>query len=156
MNPPDRDIALRTDAPSPTRALSLDMAIAVQTALPVLISAASDRAMPLAIAIAASAGANRPDDVLVVESATARMQISSLLEAGAAGRGHRVVLLRNIEAFDHAQQSAVVELLEHARRPGTAPFRVIATTSVALFDRVADGSFESKLFYKLNAIHLKP
>ena len=132
------------------------MAIAAQTALPVLISAASDRAMPLAIAIAASAGANRPDDVLVVESTTARMQISSLMGDGAVGQGHRVVLLRNIEAFDRSQQSAVVELLEQTRRPGAAPRRVIATTSVALFERVADGSFDSKLFYKLNAIHLRP
>jgi len=132
------------------------MAIAGETPFPVLISAPSDRALPIAIAIAASAGAHQPDEVLVVESATARTQISSLTKAREAGRGHRVVLLRNIEAFDRAQQSLVVELLDHTFRPGAARCRVIATTSVSLFEQVAEGSFDSDLFYKLNAIHIKP
>jgi hypothetical protein len=145
-----------SNPPCPKRDLSLDMAIAAATPFPVLISAPSERALPIAIAIAASAGAHRPDDVLVVESATARSQIPGLMKARETGRGHRVVLLRNIEAFDRAQQSLVAELLDHTLRPGAARCRVIATTSVSLFKQVADGSFDSDLFYKLNVIHIRP
>jgi type IV secretory pathway protease TraF len=156
MNPPNVEIDRQPNPPCPKRELSLDMAIAAETPVPVLISAPAERALPIAIAIAASAGAHRPDDILVVESATARTQISSLLKAREAGRGHRVVLLRNIEAFDRAQQSMVVELLDHAFRPDAARCRVITTTSVWLLNQVADGSFDSHLFYKLNAIHIRP
>jgi nucleotide-binding universal stress UspA family protein len=155
MDPLDAEIVPRPFPPARTRELSLDLAAAAESTVPVLISAPSDRALPIAIAIATSRGAT-PDDVLVVDGATARTQLSTLMKSGASGRGgHRVVLLRDIEAFDHAQQAAVMELLAQARRPGAA-YRVIATTSVALFERVVEGSFDSELFYMLNMIHIKP
>ena len=157
MDPLHAKIDRRRTPPARKRELSADMAVAAQTKVSVLISAPSDRALPIAIAIAASGGVNQPDDVLVVDDTISRTQLSNLMKAGTSGRErHRVVLLRNVEAFDHAQQSAVIELLAQTKRPGAAPCRVIATTSVALFDRVAEGSFNSELFYRLNVIHIRP
>ena len=43
---------------------------------------------------------------------------------------------------------------DSAGRPRAA-CRIIATTSVPLFERVIQGSFDSDLFYRLNRIHIK-
>ena len=40
-------------------------------------------------------------------------------------------------------------------RPGARPCRIISTTSVPLFERVRQGSFDPQLFYCLNKIHIK-
>jgi DNA-binding NtrC family response regulator len=52
--------------------------------------------------------------------------------------------------LDLAQQSALMPLVAAARA-----CRIIATTSVPLFERVLQGSFDAGLFYALNTIHIK-
>ena len=128
------------------------MAVATRTSLPVLISAPAEYALPMAIEIASGPGGTAADDVVVVDAADNRTLSSTLTRASAADRGPvRAIVLQDVEALDQAQQSALMALVADTARA----CRIIATTSVPLFERVIQGSFDSDLFYRLNRIHIK-
>jgi len=130
---------------------SLDLAVAARTSLPVLISAPSRCARQLAIEIAVGPEGDGADGVVVVDAADHHyLQSTLLLAAGAPLRHLRAVVVHDVDALDPAQQSAVMPLVAGARA-----CRIIATTSVPLFERVLQGSFDSGLFYALNTIHIK-
>jgi hypothetical protein len=139
----------------PARLHSLDMAIAARTSLPVLISAPPEAAFPMAIEIALGTDGNGADRVMVVDADDDRYLQSTLIRAASADLGGlRAVVVHDVDALDQAQQSTLMALTDRAR-PGARACRIIATTSVPLFDRVLDGSFDSALFYRLNTIHIK-
>jgi DNA-binding NtrC family response regulator len=69
----------------------------------------------------------------------------------APGEGE-VLLLREIQALTPAQQVWLTEVLEDAD-PERSP-RIIASSSVSLFNRVKQGLFDARLFYRLNVLHL--
>jgi DNA-binding NtrC family response regulator len=48
-----------------------------------------------------------------------------------------------------------MSLVASLGRPGTGRCRLISTTSVSLFARVRETSFDADLFYALNKIHIK-
>ena len=62
-----------------------------------------------------------------------------------------ILLLREVHALTEAGQSMLQRLMKD--RPLDAP-RVVASTSVSLFQRVKDGLFDPELFYHLNTIHI--
>jgi DNA-binding NtrC family response regulator len=64
-------------------------------------------------------------------------------------------MVEDVDALDQTQQSALMALVADADGRATRPCRIIATTSVPLFERVMQGSFDSDLFYRLNRIHIK-
>jgi hypothetical protein len=130
---------------------SLDMAVAARTSLPVLISAPSEFARQMAIEIAVGRDGDGADGVVVVDAADHHYLQSTLMRAAGAPLRHlRAVVVHDVDALDPAQQSAVTALVAGARA-----CRIIATTSVPLFERVLQGSFDSGLFYALNTIHIK-
>ena len=63
-----------------------------------------------------------------------------------------VLVIREVQALNSAEQAALLRLLddEEARERR----RIITTSSVCLFDRVGQGTFDARLFYRLNAIHI--
>jgi hypothetical protein len=131
--------------------IDLDIDIAMRTSVPVLISGTRDEAMRVAMTIASSndSGPRRP--LVVAEAARARLVASTLDQDGAA----RVLLLHDIDTLDRDQQAWLVEtILRRCRTARTPDWRLITTTSVALADQVAAGSFAGRLFYLLNAIHI--
>jgi hypothetical protein len=69
------------------------------------------------------------------------------------GAGDGVCLLvRDVDELDAAEQSALMRLLDtrgHGRYR-----RVIAMSTVSLWDRVEQGRFDAGLFYRLNVIHI--
>jgi hypothetical protein len=133
---------------------SLDMAVATRTSLPVLISAPVEVALPMAIEIAVGDGEDGADGVVVVDAADDRYLQSTLLRAASDDGGQlRAVVVHDVDALSRAQQSTLMSLMADIGRPGAC--RVISTTSVRLFDRVLQGSFDSDLFYRLNKIHIK-
>jgi hypothetical protein len=135
----------------PEPELEIDIDIALQTSLPVLISGTRDETMQVATTIASSDGNHRRRRLLIVEAARARL-IASTLDAEAAGR---VVLLRDVDRLDRDQQAWLIEtVLTRCRTAQTPAWRLITTTSVALTDQVAAGAFAARLFYLLNAIHI--
>jgi hypothetical protein len=135
--------------------LALDIAIALRTSVPVLISGREDDTMRVAMVIASSNG-NGHRRALVVAGAAEAAFISPTLDADAAGHGpRRIVLLREIEKLDGRQQEWLIEtILARCRTAAPPQWRLITTTSVPLASWVAAGAFAPRLFYLLNAIHI--
>jgi len=136
--------------------LALDIHVAARTQVPVLISATPDCAVKVAHAIAEFAGASETDDVVVCDCA--RPGDFSTALAGVRpqpGRrpGEAILLLREVQALDPAEQAAVADLVS-AWYAGEGAPRIISTCSVSLFDRVREGAFDEQLFYSLNAMHI--
>jgi transcriptional regulator of acetoin/glycerol metabolism len=135
--------------------LALDIAIALRTSLPVLISGTPDDTMRVALVIASSNGNGHRGPLVVAAAADARF-ISSTLDA-VATRHHtrRIVLLRQIEGLDDRQQEWLIEtILTRCRTAAPPDWRLITTTSTPLAKQVAAGAFSPRLFYLLNAIHI--
>jgi DNA-binding NtrC family response regulator len=66
------------------------------------------------------------------------------------------VLVSAVEEMPAAVQEALIDLLaglESTRRPSAA-VRLISGTTVSLLDRIAEGTFSERLFYRLNIIHV--
>jgi hypothetical protein len=135
---------------------SLDMAVATRTSVPVLISAPVGSALPLALEIAVGNGDGGADGVVVVDATDHGHLRSAFTRASEDGLGRlRTIVVQGVEALDHVQQSALMALVADASGPDSRACRIIATTSVPLFDRVTQGSFDAELFYRLNRIHIK-
>jgi DNA-binding NtrC family response regulator len=60
-----------------------------------------------------------------------------------------------VDALDATQQAAFMAALGQIPRHGEHACRIIATTTVWLYDRVRQGSFNADLFYRLNTIHIR-
>jgi hypothetical protein len=139
-----------------TKALSLDIAVAARTSLPVLITAPPEFALPVATEIATGHGERGADGVVVVDAADDIHLRSTLRRAASPGTsGLRTVVIHDVHGLNTAQQAALMALVNGLAGPGTGRCRLISTTSVSLFERVLDDSFDSDLFYSLNKIHIK-
>jgi hypothetical protein len=144
-----------TDQTGQARLRSLDMAVAARTSVPVLISAPAESALPMALEIAVGSGADGAGGVLVVDAAD-NGHLHTLSRAAAADLGTlRTIVVRDVETLDQAQQSVLMALVADTGDSDSPACRIIATTSVPLFERVTEGSFDSVLFYRLNRIHIK-
>jgi hypothetical protein len=131
--------------------LLLDMAAAARTSLPVLISAPAEFARQMAIEIAVGPDGHGADGVVVVDAADTHYLQSTLMSAaGGPFSRIRAVVVHDVDALDRDEQSALLPLVARVRG-----CRIIATTSVPLFERVIEGSFDAGLFYSLNTIHIK-
>ena len=120
-----------------TRLQSLDMVVATRTTVPVLISAPADSALPLALDIAVGNAADGADGVVVVDATDRRDLRSAFTRASEDGLGRlRTIVVQGVEALGQAQQSALRALVAAAAGPDSRACRIIATTSVTLFDRV--------------------
>jgi DNA-binding NtrC family response regulator len=67
------------------------------------------------------------------------------------------VLLQDVEQLGSAMQAKVADLLVRLRGPqrrGRSRRRLMASTSERLLPRVLAGTFDDRLFYRLNLIHL--
>lgn len=133
----------------------LDMEAATRVSLPVLISAPRDCALRLALEIARGSGDKGADGVVIVQAADTTYLQSALSRAATARRDpHRAVVVQDVDALDHDQQRTLKLTIEDIARSGVNACRIIATTSVPLFERVSEGLFDAGLFYRLNTIHI--
>jgi hypothetical protein len=156
MNLMNDDQATQIDPTGAARLHALDMELAARTSLSVLISATPDLALPMAIKIAAGTDEPASDDVMVVDGAANRDLQSTLIRAASGALDRlRAVVVHDVDSLGPAQQSALMSLVTDAARPRARACRIVATTSVALFERVLEGTFDSRLFYCLNKIHIK-
>jgi hypothetical protein len=138
------------------RLQSRDMAVAARSSRPVLISAPPEFALPMAIDIAVGTEEKGADGVVVVDAGDDRNLRSTLARAASADAGQlRAVVVYDVDALNRAQQSMLKAVMGSLAGPRERPCRIIATTSVPLFQRVLQGSFDAGLFYHLNEIHIK-
>jgi transcriptional regulator of acetoin/glycerol metabolism len=139
-------------------ALEEDLAIAARTRVPVLITASRERALTIALTVATRSDAAGTEGMQVCDTAAGEDVLAALSEnrlRTSRDRGPTAFLLREVDMLTESQQAAVMRLLD--TRPPRAleeTPRIITTSSVSLFDRVKQGSFDARLFYRLNVIHI--
>lgn len=130
-----------------------DIDLARHYRVPVLITARPDQAFVVARAIAGGRKKKRkPLDVVMVDGAA--IVSAAMRDRPANGRtaDEEVLVVREVHTLSNIEQAALMLLLDddEAREHR----RIIATSSVCLFDRVGHGAFNARLFYRLNAIHI--
>jgi hypothetical protein len=138
--------------------LALDIHLATQTGAPVLISAPADCAENVARTIAAFSSAWKRADLVVCDCAGGDSPAQAIASASAipdAAGDQITLLLREVHALGKADQAEVARVVgaPGETRRTSAP-RIISTTSVSLFDRVRNGAFDERLFYRLNVMHI--
>ena len=137
------DEALAARCSATTVLISADCSAAVERVAR-RIHAASGRAPSPFIRVAA---ANLPIDAAVLTKTCA-----DVLETVGDG----TLLLTDVEQMPAIVQDQLIETLAwlHAVREPTCRGRLIAGTSAVLHERIADGTFCERLFYRLNIIHV--
>jgi DNA-binding NtrC family response regulator len=66
----------------------------------------------------------------------------------------KILLLQEVHALSPGDQLRLTRELDHAGRAPSCGRRILASSSVPLFDRVVDQLFDEDLFYRLNVIHI--
>jgi hypothetical protein len=148
--PSDRSARRRVLAPD----LEPDVNCAAAVGLPVLISADADIAEWLARMI--HDRSNRKAEAFVVFHPAGRSQLGllkSVLNGSGPGRG--TLFVAEVSKANRDVQEFLRDLLATPQPDPRAPFRIIAGTSVWLFDRMERGEFDHYLFYRLNKIHIR-
>jgi transcriptional regulator of acetoin/glycerol metabolism len=134
-----------------------DLRLAAARDVCVLITAAPDLALKVARDIADRDRRKRSGmrvvdcdalDPLAARAALAESLLQPIQPAHACG----TLLLREVHALTRQNQTLLADLLTTGSN-GDAP-RVIASSSTALFDRVRNGQFDDRLFYRLNMIYM--
>jgi hypothetical protein len=64
------------------------------------------------------------------------------------------LLLREVHALNRQNQTMLADLLALSSPATNEAPRVIASSSTSLFDRVQNGQFDDRLFYRLNMIYM--
>lgn len=66
-----------------------------------------------------------------------------------------ILLLQEVYALSPNEQAEIDgRLAELSVSPGAAAPRIMASSSSPLFERVQEGSFDERLYYRLNVIHM--
>jgi len=137
--------------------LEAEISVAARSGSPVLITAPPGYALSIVRAIAArdhrgqaailTCDSVAGDDVI---TAIADNTLGVVTDCGSA-----ILWLKEVHALKSDEQAAVMDLIarQPVRRNGEGP-RIVTSSSVDLFDRVAKGLFDAGLFYRLNTIHI--
>ena len=137
------DVALAAQCAAATVLITAAHAAAVEH-LARRIHAASDRAaLPLRLIAA---------DTLPGDTPGLTETCAALLDTARGGS----LLLTDVERLPVTVQDRLIETLrdlQRAREP-TERVRLMAGTTTSLFERISDGSFCERLFYRLNTIHV--
>ena len=135
-----------------------DVQMAARSRVSVLITAPPERAIEIAREIAARAAHNGSARVQVCDLAAGDDVVAALIESRlrtGLEDGNRTLVLQEVHLLSEIEQETVMKMFDaRVTRPvGQVP-RIIATSSVSLYDRVRDGVFDGRLFHRLNVIHI--
>lgn len=128
-----------------------DIAAAQRAPACILISAAREAAWETARSIAQGCSV----DLCRIDCDTADQdQLADALreQVGDSGRG-AIVFLREVQELTPANQQLLEELIACERRSEGRP-RLIASSSLSLYEKTCAGLFAERLFYRLNVVHL--
>jgi len=137
--------------------LDIDIKAAADSNTPVLITATPDDALAITKLIVSP---KRKGQVEVVTCDLAKGDdiVAAMEEACLAldaPSEQRVLLLREVQTLTRADQAALMNhVAECQLNPDEPSPRIIASSSVNLFDYVERGWFDERLFYCLNATHI--
>jgi Sigma-54 interaction domain len=138
--------------------LEADILLAAMSLAPVLITAPPDDALRIVRAIAARERRGHVRDVLTCDAAAGDDVIGAIADNRlriATDHGTAILWVGEVHALRSRDQVALMKLLAYPRAgsSGEVP-RIVASSSVDLCDCVAKGRFDSRLFYRLNIIHI--
>jgi len=157
------------------RHLAIDLTLAAGSNVPVLISGPPHRTVAFARLIAArraggGGGAGlrvcdvtRGDDIFTAmegpDSAEPAGSVLSeplaLRQAQSERRLEGTVVFREVQNLSDPEQAVLADLIADQQVSDDMPMRrVVATSCISLFHRVRQGTFDDRLFYLLNAIHI--
>ena len=136
------------------RHLQAEIDLAARRTAPVLITAPPGCAATIVQAIAAR---SHRDLIPVAPHAGAADDVLTAIAENRLGiRTARAAILwlKEVHRLNAAQQTAAMKLVEAGTGQVRPAARIVASTSVDLFELVERGSFDARLFYRLNTIHL--
>ena len=163
MSTPERDASNTLDCNRPggpvVPAVDPDLQLAAGTDVPVLISGNPTASLELACELYRRSGSPTAAVTLIDcrrPGASARIAPAIAEPFGTTDNPPtRVLLLLEVHALSPDAQELLEDRLEiallHRRNAG---LRVIASSSVPLYDRVNDGVFRERLYYFLTMIHI--
>jgi transcriptional regulator of acetoin/glycerol metabolism len=139
--------------------LADDIGCAARSDVPVLITGGPDQSREIAFAIdRRSHATNGSVDVIDCRSlgALARVISHPSWSSAANGATHdSILLLQEVHALNlHEQALFEHRLAEWRVSRRNSGLRIMASSSAPLFDRVRDGLFDERLYYRLNVIHM--
>ncbi len=139
-----------------TSDLEAEIGLAARYRARVLITAPVDRALPIVQAIAARHHGGVNHEIISCDAEDADRVIPAVKDrAGKIGKDRSPILwVKDPHRFSTAQQAILLQLIDDTSRQPTRIPRVIASSNVDLFDRVRNGSFDARLFYLINSIHI--
>ena len=137
-----------------TRELHADIEVAVSHATPVLITAPMPCAQAIVHAIVSSH--HQVESPEMVSYEVGEGELADALAEGrraAARHGRAVLWLKEVHRLENAaQQSLMGEMTEDSA--DSEILQIIASSTADLYEYVNAGSFDARLFYRLNTIHI--
>ena len=136
----------------------MDINLAAQCDGPVLITATPDDALAIARLIATLARGECPTQVLTCDPAEGGDVLTEMADSALhhqPGSDRPILLLREVQMLTSSEQAAVMNRLgARASWPVEHLARILASSSIDLFEAVRRGAFDERLFYCLNQIHI--
>jgi len=133
--------------------LERDIAVASRRPVPVLITAPPGGADTIVRAIAARAGTPAIDTCDVAAGDNVLTAFAKHDAAGAAGRS-AILWIKDVHLLKPFHQAALGTLLSERAGAWHPAHRIVASTTVDLFERIGLKAFDRRLFYRLNTIHI--
>ena len=146
-----REKVKSTHSPS-ARVLAMedDISLAALVDVPVLITGSADDCRELACEL--DRRSLFPSGEVDVIDCRNQDVLTDLNQA--FGGEARILLLHEVHALSPNDQLRLTRELEEIGRPTARGRRILASSSVPLFDRVVDQLFDEHLYYRLNVIHI--
>jgi DNA-binding NtrC family response regulator len=134
--------------------LADEIGCAARSHVPVLITGGPEEGREIACAIRRRS--RMPSGALEIIDCRAFGALGRVMFAAANATGRSsILLLQEVHALDLNEQAQFEHRLAEMRiSRGSTGLRIIATSSAPLFERVLEGSFDERLYYRLNLIHM--
>lgn len=150
-----RHLVKATQSASPTAlAPEEDISLAARVDVPVLITGPAAACQELACEL--DRRSSEPVGAVEVIDCRTENALSALEaeEERAVLSDAKILLLQEVHALSPDDQLRLTRELDHGGRATEGGRRIVASSSVPLFDRVVDQLFDEYLFYRLNVIHI--
>jgi transcriptional regulator of aromatic amino acid metabolism len=131
-----------------------DISLAARVDVPVLISGPAAASQELACEL--DRRSTSPVGAVEVIDCRAENALRGLApeDESAIPSDARILLLQEVHALSPDDQLRLTRELDHAGPATRRRRRILASSSVPLFDRVVDQLFDENLYYRLNVIHI--
>jgi hypothetical protein len=137
--------------------LKRDLQLVAVTDLPVLISGSPAASREIACELDRQVGTHRGTvQVVDCRQEGALRALTRLTDGGMDTQPprSRILLLQEVHALQPGDQILLEREIERMRLGPRPVVRILASSSVQLFDRVVDHLFSERLYYRLNVIHV--